>query len=120
MVVHVEKKMKSNNSLKKILNLTIFIICASIVAKETYVCLTKYLSQPQGTHISVDQGIGHVFPQFTICPSVNYAKTKIFKECGLEWTKFYFGEINETRSQCLKIAQKVSFVNICELLLSSK
>ena len=89
--------MKPKYSLKKILNLVIFIVCASIVANETYGCLTKYLSQPQGTHISVDKGIGHVFPQFTICPSVNYARTKIFKECGLEWTKFYFGEIHETR-----------------------
>ena len=89
--------MKLKNSLKKGINLTIFIICAAIVAREGYLCLTKYLSQPQGTHISVDQGIGHVFPEFTLCPSVSYANTEIFEECGLDWTEFYLSEISETK-----------------------
>ena len=86
--------MKLVFSFKRILNFTIFLICATVVAVETYSCLRKYLAEPQGTHISVEDGIGRVFPQFTICPSLQYSRTHIFKSCGLVWYNVYLGEVN--------------------------
>ena len=70
-----------------------FLSCLGIVTWQCWRCLTKFLSKPQGTRLSIVNSAGNMFPSITICP---YSKSKentgynstLLEECGITFHQY--------------------------------
>ena len=75
-----------------------FLSCFGIVIWQCSKCLTKFLSKPQGTRLSVVNSAGNMFPSVTVCPYPDPTEEKeygspvynstILSNCGINWKEY--------------------------------
>ena len=74
--------------LERLFRAFVFLSCLGIVSWQCLRCLTKFLSKPQVTRLSIVNSAGNMFPSVTICPQLDpkektgYNST-ILEECGI-------------------------------------
>ena len=72
----------------------VFLSCLGIVTWQCWRCLTKFLSKPQVTRLSIVNSAGNMFPSVTICPypdpkeKTGYNGT-ILDECGITFDQYH-------------------------------
>ena len=79
--------------LERLFRAFVFLSCLGIVTWQCWRCLTKFLSKPQGTRLSIVNSAGNMFPSITICP---YSKSKenkgynstLLEECGITYKQY--------------------------------
>lgn len=75
--------------LKVGINACIFIGCLVFVGFQCYECIEKYVSYPQSTQLLIDSREGHLYPEFTLCVSMDVIKNGSYydqdelDDCGL-------------------------------------
>ena len=70
-----------------------FLSCLGIVTWQCWRCLTKFLSKPQGTRLSIVNSAGNMFPSITICPYSNHKvntgyNSTLLEECGITFDQY--------------------------------
>ena len=78
-----------------------FLSCLGIVIWQCSKCLTKFLSKPQGTQLSVVNSVGNMFPSVTICPYPDPNENTIYNstillDCGITGSQYFFVWSNKT------------------------
>ena len=82
-----------------------FLSCLGIVIWQCSKCLTKFLSKPQGTQLSVVNSAGNMFPSVTFCPypdpkeDTKYNST-ILSNCGITRNQYFVIWSNQTIENC--------------------
>ena len=79
--------------LERIFRAFVFLSCLGIVSWQCLRCLTKFLSKPQVTRLSIVNSAGNMLPSITICP---YSKSKentgynstLLQECGITFDQY--------------------------------
>ena len=72
--------------LRTCLSMVIIAICYSITSWQAMQCIVKYLDEPQGTKLSIENAKLHPYPAITICPlepSKTYNEI-ILKDCKID------------------------------------
>ena len=84
--------------LERLFRAFVFLICFGIVIWQCSKCLTKFVSKPQGTRLSVVNSAGNMFPSVTVCPYPDPTEVKeygspvynstILSDCGIQWVHY--------------------------------
>ena len=84
--------------LERLFRAFVFLSCFGIVIWQCSKCLTKFLSKPQGTRLSVVNSAGNMFPSVTVCPYPDPTEEKeygspvynstILSNCGINWKEY--------------------------------
>ena len=80
--------------LERLFRAFVFLSCLGIVTWQCWRCLTKFLSKPQGTRLSIVNSAGNMFPSITICPysksnqNTGYNST-LLEECGITIKQYH-------------------------------
>ena len=84
--------------LERLFRAIVFLSCFGIVIWQCSKCLTKFLSKPQGTRLSVVNSAGNMFPSVTVCPYPDPTEVKeygspvynstILSDCGIQWVHY--------------------------------
>ena len=80
--------------LERLFRAFVFLSCLGIVSWQCLRCLTKFLSKPQVTRLSIVNSGGNLFPSVTICPQpdpkekTGYNST-ILEECGIALAQYH-------------------------------
>ena len=56
---------------KRVFNFLIALFCGLFVVLQSQSCISRYISKPKGTEIKMSNGVGELFPEFIVCPSIN-------------------------------------------------
>ena len=70
--------------------LLIFLVCLGVVLWQSWMCGTKFVTKPKGTHISIKKP--YMFPSITICPQPFTSTTlnkAILSRCGITWKQYF-------------------------------
>ena len=105
---------------QKSIRSVIFLICVCIVLWQCYMCVNKYLDKPQGTHLSVVNSAGKMFPSITVCPdafnSSSVLNASSLSECGINSDKYrweYIWSVKDSiNSECRdpkRLFEKITF-----------
>ena len=103
-------KMNTQNAccwLERLFRAFVFLSCLGIVTWQCWRCLTKFLSKPQGTRLSIVNSAGNMFPSITICPysksnqNTGYNST-LLEECGITFNQYQKDEVwsNQAIESC--------------------
>ena len=68
-------------NLIKPFKLLIFLVCFSFVVYQCVQCVQKYLDEPKGIDLSMEDGTGEIFPDFTFCSKAH--NLNVLKKCGI-------------------------------------
>ena len=92
---------------ERLFHFLVFLFCLGIVTLECWRCWTKFLSEPEGTHISIINTVGNeMFPSIIVCPYPNKKKglnSIVFSECGIRGGN-YFDEAKWSNQSIKKCA----------------
>ena len=106
--------------LQKGIRLLILLFCLCIVLWQCFVCIKKYLDKPQGTHWSMVNAGGKMFPFITICPdpfnSTLVLNSTSLSECGISSDEYrweHIWSVNDSiSSECSdpeQLFEKITF-----------
>ena len=81
-------------SIERLFRYFVFFTCLGIVTWQCWRCLTKFLSKPQVTRLSIVNSAGNMFPSVTVCPhpdpkeKTGYNFT-LLEECGITLLQYH-------------------------------
>ena len=84
--------------LERLFRAFVFLSCLGIVIWQCSKCLTKFLSKPKGTRLTMVNSAGNMFPSVTVCPYPDPTEAKeygspvynstILSNCGISWKQY--------------------------------